>query len=100
MKTKSKLPPIHPGEILNEDFLKPMGISQYRLAKAIHVHPRRINAIVHGSRAVTADTALRLSRALGTTAELWLNAQASYELEVARDGDDEDIASIEPLQTA
>ncbi len=95
MKMKIKLPPIHPGEILSEDFLKPMGISQYRLAKAIHVHPRRINAIVHGTRAVTADTALRLSRALGTTAELWLNAQASYELEVARDAKDDEMNTIE-----
>ena len=83
MKMKIKLPPIHPGEILSEDFLKPMGISQYRLAKAIHVHP------------VTADTALRMSRALGTTAELWLNAQASYELEVARDAKDDEMNTIE-----
>jgi len=80
-----KLPPVHPGEVLMEDFLKPMGITQYRLAKQIKVYPRKINEIVHGKRAVTADTALRLSRFFGTSAELWVNLQALYDLEMARD---------------
>ena len=68
-----------------EDFLKPMSITQYRLAKEIKVYPRKINEIVHGKRSVTADTALRLSRFFGTSAELWINLQALYDLEVARD---------------
>jgi len=83
---KKKLNPIHPGEILLEEFLVPMEISQYRLAKDIHVPPRRINEIVHGKRAVTADTALRLSRYFGTTAEFWTNLQSAYDLDVARQG--------------
>src|SRR6059036_3032618 len=81
----NKLAPIHPGEVLLEEFLVPMGISQYRLAKDISVPPRRINEIVHGQRAVTADTALRLSRYLGTSERFWLNLQARYELEVEKD---------------
>lgn len=81
---KKKLSPIHPGEILLEEFLTPMAISQYRLAKDIHVPPRRINEIVHGKRAVTADTALRLARYFGTSAEFWTNLQSAYELDVAR----------------
>ena len=80
-----KLPPIHPGEVLLEDFLTPMGISQYRLAKDIHVPPRRINEIVHGARAVTADTALRLSRYFGTSERFWLNLQIRYDIEVEKD---------------
>lgn len=79
------LEPIHPGEILNEDFLKPMGISQYRLARAMNVPPRRINEIVHGARAITADTALRLGLAFGMEAEFWLNLQSRYDLEKAAD---------------
>ena len=82
--TKRDFPPIHPGEILLEDFLKPMGISQYRLAQAIHVSSRRINEIVHGTRGITADTAIRLSRYFGTSAELWLGLQADYDLECAQ----------------
>jgi addiction module HigA family antidote len=78
-------PPIHPGEILSEDFLKPMGITEYRLAKAMNVPPRRINEIVHGTRAITADTALRLGRAFGMEAEFWLNLQTRYDLETATD---------------
>ncbi len=81
MKEK-KLPPIHPGEILIEEFLKPMGISQYRLAKDISVPPRRINEIVHGKRAITADTALRLGRFFGMSPQFWLNFQTRYDLEV------------------
>ncbi len=80
-----KLAPVHPGEILLEEFLLPMGISQYRLAKDISVSPRRINEIVHGTRAVTADTALRLSRYFGTSERFWLNLQAHYDLEVEKD---------------
>ena len=79
------LPPIHPGEILLEEFLKPMELSQYRLAKSIHVPPRRINEIVQRKRAISADTALRLGRYFGTTAAFWLNLQARYDLEVAAD---------------
>ncbi len=78
------IPPIHPGEILKEEFLDPMGISQYRLAQSISVAPRRINEIVHGRRAITADTALRLGRYFGMEAEFWLNLQARYDLEVAQ----------------
>ena len=80
-----KLPPVPPGEVLLEEFLKPMGISQYQLAKDISVPPRRINEIVHGQRAVTADTALRLSRYLGTSERFWVNLQARYEIEVEKD---------------
>ena len=80
-----KLVPIHPGEILLADFLEPLEISQYRLAHDISVPPRRINEIVHGKRAVTADTALRLARYFGTSERFWLNLQARYDLEVQRD---------------
>jgi addiction module HigA family antidote len=80
-----KLPPVHPGEILLEEFLLPMEISQYRLAKDISVPPRRINEIVHGKRSVTADTALRLSRYFGTTDRFWLNLQVRYALEREKD---------------
>jgi len=82
---KTLLPPVHPGEVLLEEFLEPLGISQYRLAKDISVPPRRINEIVHGNRAVTADTALRLSRYFGTSDRFWVNLQASYDLDVQRD---------------
>ncbi len=84
MKNK-KLPPIHPGEILLDEFLKPMGISQYRLAKDISVPPRRINEIVHGKRSITADTALRLGRFFGMSPQFWLNLQTRYDLEVTED---------------
>ena len=82
MAKKDKyLPPIHPGEILQTEFLEPLGLSQNRLAREIGVPPRRINEIVHGKRAITADTALRLSKFFGTTAQLWLNLQSHYELD-------------------
>ena len=84
MKTK-KIPPIHPGEIILEEFLKPMGISQYRLSKDISVPPRRINEIVQGKRSISADTALRLSRYFGLSERFWLNLQARYDLEVEKD---------------
>ncbi len=80
-----KLDPIHPGEILLEEFLIPMGISQYRLAKDISVPPRRINEIVHGKRGVSADTALRLERFFGLSEGFWLRLQARYDLEVEKD---------------
>ena len=80
-----KIPPVHPGEILHEEFLAPLGISQYRLAKDISVPPRRINEIVHGKRAISADTALRLARYFGSSERLWLNLQARYDLEVEKD---------------
>ena len=83
--SKSKLNPIHPGEILLEEFLKPMGISQYRLAKDINVPPRRINEIVLGKRAITPDTALRLSKYFGLSERFWLNLQMKYDLEVTKD---------------
>ena len=80
-----KLPPVHPGEVLLEDFLKPLGLSQYRLAKGLSVPPRRINEIVLAKRAVTADTALRLARFFGTSDRFWLNLQAAYDLDTERD---------------
>ena len=83
--TATRLPPIHPGEILLEEFLKPMHLSQYRLAKDISVAARRINEIVHGKRAISADTALRLSRYFGLSERFWLNLQSRYELEMAKD---------------
>ena len=84
MKNK-KLSPIHPGEVLMEEFLKPMGISQYRLAHDISVPPRRINEIVHCVRAVTADTALRLGKYFGISAQFWVNLQARYDLAIEED---------------
>ena len=81
--TKRDFDPIHPGEILLTEFLEPLGISQYRLAKDICVSPRRINEIVHGRRAITADTALRLGRFLNMEAQFWLNLQSHYDMEVA-----------------
>ena len=80
-----RLDPIHPGEILLEEFLGPLGLSQYRLAKCLSVPPRRINEIVLGKRSITADTALRLARCFGTSERFWLNLQTRYDLEVQRD---------------
>ncbi|MBI2443641.1 MAG: HigA family addiction module antidote protein [Candidatus Magasanikbacteria bacterium] len=80
-----KINPIHPGEILQEEFLKPLALTQYRLAKDVSVPARRINEIVHGDRAITADTALRLGRFFGTAPEFWLNLQSRYELEIESD---------------
>ncbi|HMQ51966.1 MAG TPA: HigA family addiction module antitoxin [Anaerolineae bacterium] len=96
--SEEKMAPVHPGEVLLEDFMKPLGLSQYRLAKELHVYPRKINEIVHGQRAITADTALRLARFFGTSAEVWLNLQAFYDLELARDELEVQInQEIEPL---
>ena len=82
---EKKLPPIHPGEILLEEFLKPMEISQYRLAKDINVPARRINEIVQGKRAISPDTALRLARYFGLSERFWINLQARYDLEMEKD---------------
>jgi antitoxin HigA-1 len=87
-----RLPPVHPGEVLLEEFLAPMEISQYRLAKDVNVPPRRINEIVHGTRAVSADTALRLARYFRTSERFWVNLQAQYELDVEYDRIGERIA--------
>jgi len=87
--------PTHPGEILKTEFLDPMGISQYRIAKAIDVPARRINEIVHGKRAITADSALRLSRALGLSDMFWINIQAHYDAEIAREELAAKLAAIE-----
>lgn len=84
-KNAGKLPPVHPGEILMEEFLEPMGLSQNKLALAIRVPARRINEIVHGKRSVTADTALRLGRFFGMSPEFWMTLQARHDLETARD---------------
>ena len=80
-----KMPPLHPGEVLNEEFLLPLGISQNQLGRDLGVSPRRVNEIVHGKRSITADTALRLSRYFGTSEKFWLNLQTGYDLEVERD---------------
>lgn len=83
--TKRRLAPMHPGAVLLEEFLLPLGLTQYRLAKGLSVPPRRINEIVHGTRAITADTALRLARFFGTSERFWLNLQTAYDLELERD---------------
>lgn len=82
---RTKMSPIHPGEILLEEYLQPLELSQYRLAQDISVSPRRINEIVHGTRAITADTALRFARFFGTSDRFWLNLQTRYDLEIERD---------------
>lgn len=98
---KKVLEPIHPGRILLDEFLQPLGLSQYRLAKSISVPPRRINEIVHGKRAVTADTALRLSRFFGTSDRFWLNLQTRFDLEVEKDRLGEELkAQVEVLASA
>ena len=102
MATK-RIIPIHPGEILMEEFLEPLGISQYRLAKDISVPARRINEIVHGKRSITADTALRLSRYFGLSDRFWLNLQARYDLELEKDkleGRIESEVKVLELQTS
>ena len=92
------IPPIHPGEILMEEFLEPLEVSQNRLAVAIGVPPRRINEIIHGKRRITADTALRLARYFGTTARFWLNLQTRYDLEIEKDHLANALDRIEPLK--
>jgi len=85
VKPVKKVAPVHPGEVLLEEFLAPLGISQYRLAKDMNVPPRRINEIAQGKRSITADTALRLARYFGTSERFWLNLQTRYDLEVEKD---------------
>ncbi len=92
--------PIHPGEVLLEEFLAPMDVSQHRLAVAVGVPPRRINEIVHGKRRITADTALRLARYFGTTDHFWLNLQTRFDLEVERDHLGSSLEAIRPLRSA
>ena len=100
LTTTDKIPPIHPGEVLMEDFIEGFGITQNKLAVSIGVPPRRINEIVHGKRGITADTALRLAKYFGTSAEFWINLQSYYDLDRAEDAAGEQIASITPLQVA
>lgn len=89
--------PVHPGEVLFEEFLVPLGVSQHRVAVAIDVPPRRINEIVHGKRRITADTALRLARYFGTSERFWLNLQSRYDLEAQRDEIGAALEAITPL---
>ncbi len=92
--------PIHPGEVLLEEFLEPLGVTQHRLAVSIGVPPRRINEIVHGKRRITADTALRLARYFGTTDRFWLNLQTRFDLEVEKDNLGDKLEAIRPLESA
>jgi addiction module HigA family antidote len=94
------MPPVQPGEILLEEFLTPLGVSQYQLAKAIDVPARRINEIVHGQRRITADTALRLSRYFGTSERFWLNLQSRFDLETEKDRLGAELDGIRPLSAA
>ena len=96
----TKIPPVHPGEILMEKFIRGFEITQHKLAVSIGVPPRRINEIVHGKRAITADTALRLGKYFGTSAQFWLNLQDRYDLDLAEDRVAEQIANIVPLHAA
>ncbi|MCQ9165849.1 MULTISPECIES: HigA family addiction module antitoxin [unclassified Arthrobacter] len=98
--TQKLYPPIHPGEILMEDFIRGFGITQNKVAVSIGVPPRRINEIVHGKRAITADTALRLGQYFGIDPQFWLNLQSQYELELARDAGAATYAQITPLKAA
>lgn len=94
------LAPIHPGEVLMEEFLEPLGVTQHHLAVSIGVPPRRINEIVHGKRRITADTALRLARYFGTTDRFWLNLQTRFDLEIEKDNLGDALDAIQPLKTA
>lgn len=100
MATHKFMEPVHPGEILAEEFLAPLGVSQYRLATEIGVPPRRINEIVHGQRRVSADTGLRLARYFGTSERFWLNLQARYDLEIEKDRLGGALDQIRPLAAA
>ena len=100
MTITDKIDPIHPGEVLMEDFIQGFGITQNKLAVSIGVPPRRINEIVHGKRAITADTALRLGKYFGTSAQFWLNLQTHYDLDLAEDRVAEQIVAITPLKVA
>jgi addiction module HigA family antidote len=94
------MPPIHPGEILAEEYLGPLGVTQHRLAVSIGVPPRRINEIVHGKRRISADTALRLARFFGTSERFWMNLQGRYDLETERDRLADTLDRIRPLASA
>jgi len=100
MTADTVMAPVHPGEILLEEFLQPLGVSQYRLAKEIDVPARRINEIVHGQRRISADTALRLARFFGTSERFWLNLQARYDLELEKDRLGDSLDGIHPLSNA
>jgi addiction module HigA family antidote len=100
MARDAVMAPVHPGEILYEEFLAPLALSQYQLAKEISVPPRRINEIVHGQRRITADTALRLARFFGTSERFWLNLQSRYDLEVEKDKLGDTLADIRPMGAA
>jgi antitoxin HigA-1 len=97
---KTVMEPVHPGEILLEEFLKPLSLSQYKLAKELNVPARRINEIVHGERRITADTALRLARFFGTSERFWMNLQARYDLEIERDRLGSTLDDIRPMEAA
>ncbi|MER5394341.1 HigA family addiction module antitoxin [Saccharopolyspora sp. NPDC002686] len=97
MSDECVMPPVHSGEVLSEEYLEPLGVTQHRLAVAIGVPPRRINEIVHGKRGVSADTALRLARFFGTSERFWLNLQSRYDLERERDALADTLARIQPL---
>jgi antitoxin HigA-1 len=100
MAADTVMAPVHPGEILQEEFLTPLAVSQYRLAKEIGVPARRINEIVHGQRRISADTALRLARFFGTSERFWINLQARYDLEVEKDRLGDALEGINPLSAA
>ena len=100
MVTDTIMPPVHPGEILLTEFLEPLGVSQYQLAKAVDVPARRINEIVHGQRRISADTALRLARYFGTSERFWMNLQARYDLEIEKDRLGATLDEIQPLSAA
>jgi antitoxin HigA-1 len=93
MKAK-KLPPIHPGEILKEEFMEPLGLTQHKLAEALRVNVTRVNRIINGKSGITADTAMRLGRYFGTTPQLWLNLQTRYDLEKAKEESEEQIKKM------
>jgi antitoxin HigA-1 len=97
MVSETIMPPVHPGEILAEEFLDPLGVSQYQLAKEIRVPARRINEIVHGQRRISADTALRLARYFGTSERFWVNLQTRYDLEIEKDRLGASLEEIQPL---
>lgn len=94
MTTAIKLPPVHPGEILRHEFIEALDLSEYRVAQAVHVPPRRINEIVHGKRAITADTAVRLARFFGVSAEFWMNLQAKFDLDRAEDALADELKTV------
>jgi antitoxin HigA-1 len=96
----AEMNPVHPGEVLIEEFLDPLGVTQHRLAVEIGVPPRRINEIVHGKRRITADTALRFARYFGTTDRFWLSLQTRYDLEIQRDHLGDALEAIRPLKSA